>query len=88
MAKRELKSYEGYKHPITVNQLLQLVEEQVKKGNGDKYVFLGTDDEGNNYRPLFYGFMADEEKDDYLDYTYNLESIEYEEDVEHIAVLG
>ncbi len=47
---------------ITVNKLLKLCKEQVKKGNGDKIVLLSDDDEGNGFHTLYCGF-TDDEKD-------------------------
>lgn len=44
---------------ITVNQLLDLCKEQVKKGNGDKHIIISNDNEGNGYHTLFYAFSDD-----------------------------
>lgn len=41
---------------ITVKVLKELVDEQIKLGNGNKEVLLSCDDEGNGYHTLFYGF--------------------------------
>ena len=46
---------------ITVNQLCDFCEEMKSKGNGNKKIYVAVDDEGNYFRPLFYGFTADEE---------------------------
>lgn len=46
---------------ITVNQLLELCEEQKSKGNGNKRIFISMDDEGNAFHGLFYGFTSKEE---------------------------
>lgn len=35
---------------LTVNKLTKACIEQVKKGNGNKKIYLGDDDEGNGYR--------------------------------------
>ena len=40
---------------LTVNQLLKECLEQISKGNGEKRVFISTDDEGNGFHNLFYG---------------------------------
>ena len=47
---------------ITVKELLRDCEYEVSKGNGDKYIIISSDDEGNSYHTLFYGF-TDTEKD-------------------------
>lgn len=41
---------------ITVKQLLQACKEEVAKGNGDKYILISGDDEGNSFHELFYLF--------------------------------
>lgn len=41
---------------ITVEELHGLVKEQIAKGNGDKSILISTDDEGNGFHTLFYGF--------------------------------
>lgn len=56
---------------ITVNELYAMRAEQIKKGNGDKYILITTDDEGNGYHTLFYAI------DD------NIENIRYALEIEH-----
>ncbi len=41
---------------ITVKQLKELCEKQIKKGNGDKHILISNDDEGNGFHTLFYDF--------------------------------
>ena len=41
---------------MTVKQLLKLCQEEVKKGNGDKFIVVADDNEGNGYHGMFYGF--------------------------------
>lgn len=41
---------------MTVKKLLELCQEEVKKGNGDKYIVVADDNEGNGYHGMFYGF--------------------------------
>ena len=50
---------------ITVKELLKACEEQLELGNGDKFILLPSDDEGNQYRPCHYTFS--EEVWDYTD---------------------
>ncbi|MEE3344923.1 MAG: hypothetical protein VZS44_12570 [Bacilli bacterium] len=47
---------------LTVNELLELCEEQKAKGNGNKKIYISRDDEGNGYHGLYFGF-TDTEKD-------------------------
>lgn len=44
---------------ITVKELLELCREQVKRGNGNKVIVVGDDNEGNGYHGLFFGFTED-----------------------------
>ena len=43
--------------PITVRQLKELCEEEIKKGNGEKVIMISSDDEGNCYHYLWYPFI-------------------------------
>ena len=54
--------------PITVSVLKKLCNEAMKNGYGDREIYLASDDEGNWFRPMFYGFTANgEDIDAYLD---------------------
>ncbi len=52
---------------ITVKELLELCEEQVKLGNGNKQIYISKDDEGNSFHPLNYGFevLTEDNEDDF-----------------------
>ena len=54
---------------ITVNELLKLCEQEIKKGNGNKNIVISDDNEGNGYHGLFFGFT--EAEDYYLEYIYD-----------------
>lgn len=54
---------------ITVNELLKLCEQEIKKGNGDKNIVISDDNEGNGYHGLFYGFTPVNE--DFVDVIYD-----------------
>ena len=57
---------------ITVNELHLAVVEQIRKGNGDKHILISTDDEGNGYHTLFFGFLDDKnEIEDCLEYEHD-----------------
>lgn len=71
--------------PMTVNQLYAAVSEQLRKGNGDKYIFIGDDDEGNGFHALFWGFLPDEDIKDYADVLYQIDD---KKDLNKIVVLG
>lgn len=38
---------------MTVKQLLKLCQEEVNKGNGDKFIVVADDNEGNGYHGMF-----------------------------------
>lgn len=67
---------------ITVKQLMQFCKEQVIKGNGDKMIVVGDDNEGNGYHGMFFGFT--EEVDEFVDEIYDSVSTNPEE----IIILG
>ena len=46
---------------ITVQQLKEYCEEQIKKGNGDRVIMISNDEEGNGYHYLWYAFTEPEE---------------------------
>lgn len=46
---------------ITINQLKKFVDRQVKLGNGNKKILLSSDDEGNEYHEMFFGFTPAEQ---------------------------
>jgi len=66
---------------ITINVLKRLVDEEIKKGNGDKYIVISDDNEGNGYHGLFYGFTeADNFKDEIYDSAVN--------EIDKLVILG
>ena len=48
--------------PITVNELYNYVKSQIAVKNGDKYVYISSDDEGNYFHPLYCEFTDDTEE--------------------------
>lgn len=46
---------------ITVKQLLEACKKQVEKGNGNKVILVGDDNEGNGYHGLGFLFTDDKE---------------------------
>lgn len=46
---------------MNVYELLDACKEQIDKGNGDKYIYISKDDEGNSFHQLLYLFTDDEE---------------------------
>lgn len=41
---------------LTINDLAELINEEIKKGNGAKKIMLSNDDEGNGYHGLYFAF--------------------------------
>lgn len=41
---------------VTVNDLLKMCQNEIKKGNGNKHIVISDDNEGNGYHGMFYGF--------------------------------
>lgn len=69
---------------LTVNQLLEECEKQKSKGNGNKKVYISSDDEGNSYHALYYSFTDDKKSlKEIQDYACGLD-----EDIQNIVVLG
>lgn len=42
--------------PLTVKELLAECLREVKEGNGDKYVLISNDEEGNGYHECYFSF--------------------------------
>lgn len=76
--------HEMYK-PITVSGLKKLCNEAMKMGYGNREIYVATDDEGNFFRPMFYGFTANEED---LGAYLNMGCIDDDVKVDEIILLG
>ena len=50
---------------VTVEELMVLCAEEVKKGNGKKEIFISDDDEGNGFHQLFYAFQDEKVTKEY-----------------------
>lgn len=70
---------------MTINQLTEYCIRQIKKGNGNKNIFITDDDEGNGYHELFYQFTDDiDEIKEIQEFVY----ITDEKDLDKIVLLG
>lgn len=47
--------------PLTIKQLKKFIDDEIKKGNGDKVIMISDDDEGNGYHYLWYALTPAEE---------------------------
>lgn len=43
---------------MTVKTLAKLCQEEIAAGNGDKFIVISDDNEGNAFHGLFYGFTS------------------------------
>ena len=68
---------------LTVKDLYNECLRQIKKGNGDKYILISDDDEGNGYHTLLFGIMDNKEE---LKYVLELEHDKHE--LNEIVALG
>lgn len=69
---------------LTVRELLTLATKAFCNGHADKKVYLATDDEGNHFYPLQYGFTTNEAEVEYM-----LSNEIYPiEDANNIVILG
>ena len=41
---------------ITVKEVYELCKAEIARGNGNKFIVISDDNEGNGYHGLFYGF--------------------------------
>lgn len=53
-------------HQMTINKLFKLCKEQIAKGNGNKFIVISDDNEGNGFHGLFYGFGDASEWNEYI----------------------
>lgn len=57
---------------LTVNDLAEILNDLVKQGQGNKYIVLSDDTEGNGYHGMFYDAISDPaEVKDYVDDIYD-----------------
>lgn len=44
---------------IKVKELYKMLGAEIENGNGDKELYLTTDDEGNDYRPMYFALTSE-----------------------------
>jgi hypothetical protein len=54
---------------ITVKELYEICKNAIKDGDGNKYIVVSDDNEGNGFHGLFYGLSPLD--DDYIDLIYD-----------------
>lgn len=67
---------------MQVKDLYECCKKQIEKGNGDKYIAVADDNEGNGYHGMFFGFSEDVE--DYIDLVNDSQII----DADKLIILG
>lgn len=70
---------------LTVRDVLELATKAFCAGHGDKKVYLATDDEGNHFYPLQFGFTTNEGE---VEHMLSNEMYPIEEDTDNIVILG
>ena len=70
---------------ITVSKLLDYCLKQMAKWNGNKVVFISSDDEWNDRHQLFYGFTTDIK---WNVEDYRIQDIERYHKIDDIILLG
>lgn len=45
---------------FTVRELYKACQKEIEKGNGNKYIVISNDNEGNGFHTLFFLFTSDE----------------------------
>lgn len=69
---------------LTVNILLEECERQKSKGNGNKKVYISSDEEGNSFHPLYFGFTDEiEDIKECQQYSDGIDG-----DLEELVILG
>lgn len=66
---------------MTVNELFEQCKEQIKKGNGEKQIWISSDDEGNSFHQLLYDFTPLTKKNVDNFETYYRESLNKDNDI-------
>lgn len=64
---------------ITVKELYKFCKAEIAKGNGDKFIVISDDNEGNGYHGLFYGFTPVDEN--CISYIYDSQHMSSEDTI-------
>ena len=70
---------------ITINQLYAALGSAIKAGHGNKKCYLSTDDEGNDYHPMWFTVTTDPAE---VENCMACTCSGLPEDYENIAILG
>lgn len=64
---------------ITVKELYKFCKAEIANGNGDKFIVISDDNEGNGYHGMFYGFTPVDK--DCVDYIYDSQHMSPEDTI-------
>ena len=73
---------------LTINDLANFVNAEIKKGNGAKKIMLSNDDEGNGYHGLYFAFTPTEKVFNNSPYSPSLPYGVEKEELKNYVVLG
>jgi len=77
---------------ITVEELAKACSKEIKAGNGKKKILISSDDEGNEFHPLYYLFTQTKEEENPQDFfdtaCVNKPSGVTDENVKDYIILG
>ena len=76
------------KSKMTINELLKMCEIEVRHGNGDRTIYISSDDEWNDFHELFYGFTPNEDAIANCLDSGTIESIKERYELKDIILLG
>ena len=73
---------------ITIDQLLEECKKQKALGNGGKKILISSDDEGNGYHELFYGFTPTIDKEGKDFFEESMAQKPYDINTKEYVILG
>lgn len=73
---------------MTIEELYDLCEKEIKHGNGQKTIYISSDDEWNDFHELFYWFTPNEDDIANCLERYRIEDIERNNELKDIILLG
>ena len=71
-------------HPITIKELAYLCKKEIDAGYGNREIYISSDDEGNSYHGLYFGFTKDKDTIEKASLYCNADF----ENIENTVILG
>lgn len=63
---------------VTINELYEACKKQIDAGNGERKILVGTDDEGNQFRPMYCLFSPDLKWEDVSYAVYGITATDFD----------